>query len=269
MTCYHRPSELDQPHLLAADPGFVPAVVHLRAERLGCGLHPADFWTLVVRRPCCCICGTKNMCMAFESLSTMSSYETAAGLILQWCPQVAICCEPRRTCVSSPPVQMPRQPVPCLPRCKWECQGIADIADDHACLRRCYSLFYRIPVQHSQQMQLVSVGLTIWRCACGGLLGAINSQACQVMRRPSCTIQLVHTSHPCAHRLPKVVAVYGALPGWDATTCAVWGVVVILFGLVVPEVLVFRAERSERRRFLCELSSTRTPRASASCKSHA
>ncbi len=77
-----------------------------------------------------------------------------------------------------------------------------------------------------------------------------------------------NTNRSCAYRLPKVVAAYGALPGWDATTCAVWGVVVILFGLVVPEALVFRAEQSERRRFLCELSHARAPRASASCKSH-
>ena len=65
-----------------------------------------------------------------------------------------------------------------------------------------------------------------------------------------------------------MVAAYSGLPGWDATTCAVWGVVVILVGLVVPEVIVFRAEQSERRRFLYELSSERALQSSTPRKAH-
>lgn len=72
--------------------------------------------------------------------------------------------------------------------------------------------------------------------------------------------------HKRASRLPKVVAAYGGLPGWDPTTCAAWGVVVIFVGLVVPEAVVFRAEQSERRRFLYELPSAHAPRANASRK---
>ena len=99
---------------------------------------------------------------------------------------------------------------------------------------------------------------TWWRAHRGWCLSAV----CLLQRAEKQTDKL----DASAYRLPKVVAVYGALPGWDATTCAVWGVIVILIGLVVPEVVVFRAEQSERRRFLCELSTARTPHASASCK---
>jgi len=66
LTRSHQPSAPDQPRVLAADPGIMPAVVHLRTERLGCGLHPADFWTLVVRCPFMCICRTKNMYMTYS-----------------------------------------------------------------------------------------------------------------------------------------------------------------------------------------------------------
>ncbi len=51
------------------------------------------------------------------------------------------------------------------------------------------------------------------------------------------------------------MATYVKLPGWGAAGCGIWGTVVILLSLVVPEAIVFRAEASERRRFLQELSS--------------
>ena len=41
----------------------------------------------------------------------------------------------------------------------------------------CYSMFYRIPVQHSQQMQLISVGLSFWRCDAAGALRKLLGNA--------------------------------------------------------------------------------------------
>ena len=67
------------------------------------------------------------------------------------------------------------------------------------------------------------------------------------------TFNISWLSCPC--RLPKVVATYANVPGWDAASCGLWGTAVILLSLVVPEAIVFRAEASERRRFLQELSA--------------
>ena len=60
----------------------------------------------------------------------------------------------------------------------------------------------------------------------------------------------------CACRLPRVMATYASLPGWGSASCGLWATVVIVLSLIVPEAIVFRAEASERRRFLQDISSS-------------